>query len=130
MLLGVSIAKNHWSHRGAQGSQQVLPLVGHPAGQTDHFREEDVDHVGNAHRKVMNVLFHHGFACGIALGGGIKGGAAIYPAALDGKAMQGAFGVGCHGFFGHADQGGGTGPGFPGSRGGHRCSAGHPGCPE
>ena len=43
-------------------------------------------------------------ACGIALGGGIKGGAAIYPAALDGKAMQGAFGVGCHGFFGHADQ--------------------------
>ncbi len=50
--------------------------------------------------------------CGIALGGGIKGGAAIYPAALGGYAMQGAFGVGCHGFFGHADQGGGTGQAF------------------
>lgn len=72
MLLGELMAERHRLHGGTQGLEEILALIGHAAGQANHLREENVNHIGNAHSKVMHIAVHHLAACGVPLRGGVK----------------------------------------------------------
>lgn len=57
------MSEHHGLHGGTQRLQQVFTLVGYTAGQPDDLREKDVNQVGNAYRKIMNIGIHN-LLCG------------------------------------------------------------------
>ena len=109
MFLGKIMPEHHGLHGGTQRLQQVFTLVGYTAGQPDDLREKDVDQVGNAYRKIMNVGIHNLLCGGIPLRCGIKSRATVHVFRLCGQHVQRTFRVGEPCFFCHADQCGCTG---------------------
>ena len=98
-------------HQRPQRGQQGFALVGHAARKADHFGEKQVDDVHHPAGQILQVQIHHALAGGVARSGGSEGQAAIHPG-LGGQGVHGAFGVGVHGFPGHAQQAGGRGVHF------------------